>query len=71
MGKSKTKIYKSYDSNILEALFLKYKVSKYYIRQCINGSVQGIKPDNIKKDYVIMERANRNLVENLIKKTLE
>ena len=71
MGKSKTKIYKSYDSNILEALFLKYKVSKYNIRQCINSSVQGIKLDNIKKDYVIMERANRNLVENLIKKTLE
>lgn len=70
MDKSKTKNYKSYDSTVLEALFLKYKVSKYYIRQCINGTVQGIKPDNIKKDYVAMEKANKDVVFNLIKKTL-
>ncbi|SFD37034.1 hypothetical protein [Flavobacterium phragmitis] len=70
MDKSKTKNYKSYDSTVLEALFLKYKVSKYYIRQCINGTVQGIKPDNIKKDYLAMEKANKDAVFNLIKKTL-
>lgn len=70
MGKSKTKNYKSYDSTVLEALFLKYKVSKYYIRQCINGTVNGIKPDSIKKDYVIMEKANRETVMNLVRKTL-
>lgn len=70
MDKSKTKIYKSYDSNILEALFLKYGVSKYYIRQSVNGSVQGIKPDNIKRDYEIMEKANKNTVLQLIQKTL-
>ncbi|MFD2941019.1 hypothetical protein [Flavobacterium notoginsengisoli] len=70
MDKSKTKNYKSYDSTVLEALFLKYKVSKYYIRQCINGTVQGIKPDNIKKDYVMMEKANRDAAFNLVRKTL-
>ncbi|WDF62538.1 hypothetical protein [Flavobacterium sp. KACC 22763] len=70
MDKSKTKIYKSYDSNILEALFLKYGVSKYYIRQSINGAVHGVKPDNIKKDYIKMEKANKDLVLNLIRKTL-
>lgn len=69
--KSKTKIYKSYDSNILETLFVKYNVSKYYIRQCVNGSVHGIKPDNIKSDYVKMEKANKDLVANLIRKPLE
>lgn len=68
MDKSKTKIYKSYDSNILEALFLKYGVSKYYLRKCIAGSVQGIKPDNIKKDYVIMEKASKDIVSILLKK---
>lgn len=71
MGKSKTKNYNSYNSTILEALFLKYEVSKYYIRQCINGSVQGIKADNIKKDYSIMEKAHEELVSQLIKKTLK
>ncbi len=71
MSKSKTKIYKSYDSNVLEALFLKYNVSKYYIRQCVNGSVKGLKADDIKKDYIKMEKVNRDTVSNLIKKTLE
>ncbi|OXG05502.1 hypothetical protein BC749_101357 [Flavobacterium araucananum] len=70
MDKSKTKYYKSYDPNILEALFLKHAVSKYYIRQSINGSVQGTTPDNIKRDYLIMERANKNTVFNLIQETL-
>ena len=71
MNKSKTKIYKSYDSNILDALFLKYGVSKYYIRQSISGSVKGITPDAIKKDYLTMEKANKETVQNLIKTTLE
>ncbi|TDO69875.1 hypothetical protein EV143_11350 [Flavobacterium chryseum] len=70
MSKSKTKIYKSYDSNILEALFLKYGVSKYYIRQSIAGAVKGVKPDNIKKDYIKMEKASKDIVLNLIQKTL-
>ncbi|SEO62458.1 hypothetical protein SAMN05444671_4401 [Flavobacterium sp. CF108] len=70
MGKSKTKIYKSYDSNILEALFIKYGVSKYYIRQSISGSVQGITPESIKKDYLIMEKANKDTVMILIQKTM-
>ncbi|KQO33026.1 hypothetical protein ASF10_19700 [Flavobacterium sp. Leaf82] len=71
MDKSKTKIYKSYDSNILQALFLKYGLSKYYIRQSINGSVKGVIPDNIKKDYVIMEKANKETVSYLLQKTLK
>lgn len=71
MGKSKTKNYNSYDAAVLEALFLKYKVSKYYIRQCINGTVSGIKPDSIKKDYTIMEKANRDTVMNLMQKTMK
>lgn len=70
MDKSKTKIYKSYDSNILEALFLKYGVSKYYIRQSVNGTVQGITPDSIKKDYAVMEKASKDIIELLIQKTL-
>ena len=71
MSKSKTKIYKSYDSNILEALFLKYGVSKYYIRQSINGTVKGLTPDAIKKDYDKMVKANETTVQNFIDKTLE
>ncbi len=71
MSKSKTKIYNSYDSNILDALFLKYGVSKYYIRQSISGSVQGLTPDSIKKDYDKMVKANEQTVQNLIDKTLE
>ncbi|WP_035108795.1 hypothetical protein [Flavobacterium denitrificans] len=71
MDKSKTKNYNSYNSAILEALFLKYGVSKYYIRQCVKGSVQGIKADKIKKDYSIMEKVHSDMVSNLIKKTLD
>jgi hypothetical protein len=71
MGKNITNNYNSYDSNILEALFIKYRVSKYYIRQCINGSIKTLKADEIKKDYTIMEKANRETVANLLKKTLK
>ncbi|MHC0442009.1 hypothetical protein [Flavobacterium sp. 3-210] len=71
MDKSKTKNYNSYNSTILEALFLKYGVSKYYIRQCVKGAIKGIKADNIKKDYFIMEKAHGDIVSHLIKKSLE
>lgn len=70
MEKSKKKAYKTYDSHILDALFLKYGLSKYYIRQSISGSVQGITPDRIKKDYNIMEKASKHILEFLISKTL-
>ncbi|OXG04535.1 hypothetical protein BC749_10891 [Flavobacterium araucananum] len=70
MEESKTKIYQSYDSKILEALFLKYGLSKYYIRQSVNGSVQGIIPDNIKKDYAAMEKVSKEFVMILIQKTM-
>lgn len=70
MSKSKTKIYKSYDSNILDALFLKYGLTKYYIRQSISGSVKGLTPDSIRKDYHTMVKANEATVQNLIDKTL-
>lgn len=71
MNTNKNKIYKSYDSNILEALFLKYKVSKYYIRQSISGAVSGVKPDNIKKDYAKMLKANEQTIFNLLKNVTE
>ncbi|MDQ6529825.1 hypothetical protein [Flavobacterium sp. LHD-85] len=70
MDNSKQKIYKSYDSTILEALFLKYGVSKYYIRQSIKGAVQGITPDSIKKDYSTMEKASKEIIKLLIQKTM-
>ncbi|WP_294958770.1 hypothetical protein [uncultured Flavobacterium sp.] len=70
MSKSKTKNYNSYDAQILDALFIKYGVSKYYIRQSINGNVQGVTPDAIKKDFKIMEKAQQQAVQNLIDKTL-
>jgi hypothetical protein len=70
MSKNKTNIYKSYDSNILQALFLKYGVSKFYIRQSISGKVAGITPDAIKKDYKVMILENQKTIKNLIDKTL-
>ncbi|UUF14470.1 MULTISPECIES: hypothetical protein [Flavobacterium] len=71
MDKSKTKVYHSYDANILEALFVKYGLSKYYIRQCVNGTVHGITPDCIKKDYETMEKAHKDVIMNLIQTTLK
>jgi hypothetical protein len=69
MGKSKAKNSKTYDSNILQALFLKYSVSKYYIRQCINGSVNTIKADEIKKDYNTMKKAVENTISGFLNTT--
>lgn len=66
-----TKKYNSYDSNILDALFLKYGLTKYFIRQSIAGKVKGLTPDAIKKDYDKMVKANEQTVQNLIDKTLE
>jgi hypothetical protein len=71
MNESRTKVYKSYNSIILEALFIKYKVSKYYIRQCVSGKIKALIADDIKKDYVIMEKANKETVANLLKTTME
>jgi hypothetical protein len=69
MEKNKSKTYNSYDAHILEALFIKYGVSKYYIRKCLAGNAHGVKPDNIKKDYERMEKIIKNTVFNLIKNT--
>lgn len=70
MSKNTTKIYNSYDATILEALFIKYGISKFYIRQSISGKVTGILPDRIKKDYKAMVIENQKTVTNLITKTL-
>jgi hypothetical protein len=70
MSKNTIKNYNSYDSLALEALHVKYGVSKFYIRQSINDKVVGIKPDAIKKDYKAMVAENKKTVKNLIDKTL-
>ena len=69
MEKNKSRTYNSYDAHILEALFMKYGVSKCYIRKCLAGNAQGIKPDNIKKDYKAMEKIIRSTVSDLVKNT--
>jgi hypothetical protein len=51
MDNGKTKTYNSYDANILQVLFVKYGVSKYYIPKCLAGNAQGIKPDAIKNRF--------------------
>lgn len=70
MSKITTKNYNSYDGLALEALNVKYGVSKFYIRQSINGKVAGIIPDAIKKDYKAMVLENQKTIKNLIDKTL-
>ncbi|OCB75547.1 hypothetical protein B0A79_23835 [Flavobacterium piscis] len=69
MSKNTTKNYNSYDAVALEALYVKYGLSKFYIRQSINGKVVGITPDAIKKDYKSMVIENQKTVKNLIDKT--
>lgn len=70
MSKNNIKIaYNSYDPIVLQALFLKYNVSKFYIRQSIAGKVAGLTPDLIKKDYKSMVIENQKTVKNLIDKT--
>ncbi|WP_294963438.1 hypothetical protein [uncultured Flavobacterium sp.] len=70
MSKNTTKNYNSYDAVALQALHIKYGVSKFYIRQSINGKVAGITPDTIRKDYKAMVIENQKTVKNLIEKTL-
>lgn len=66
MDNGKAKIYNSYDARILQVLFIKYGVSKYYIRKCLAGNAHGIKPDAIRNDYVKMEKVIQNTLSNLI-----
>jgi hypothetical protein len=70
MDKNNTKKYNKYNEISLEALYLKYNVTKYYIRQCISGRKTGLLADSIMKDYKIMEMERKQIVNNLINKTL-
>ncbi|KRD11713.1 hypothetical protein ASE21_08420 [Flavobacterium sp. Root901] len=67
MAARKTNIYNSYNLDILEALFMKYRVSKYYIRKCLSGNAHGPKSDDIKKDYENMEKAVNNIIREFCK----
>jgi hypothetical protein len=66
MDNRNTKIYNSYNANILQVLFVRYGVSKHYIRKCLAGNAHGIKPDAIRNDYVEMEKVIRNTLSELI-----
>ncbi|KFF04278.1 hypothetical protein [Flavobacterium reichenbachii] len=67
MDESKTKVYRSYDLMILDALFVKYGVSKYYIRKCLAGNANGTKPDSIRKDYQLLEKAVKDAIAGFLK----
>lgn len=46
----------TYDQGIIKALAEKYRVTPYYIRQCLGGYSNSITADNIKLDYSILEK---------------
>lgn len=73
MNKETKKKHK-YNSKAIEILSNKYGLSDYYIKQSINGSVKGITPDTIKKDYKIivyeLEIAEKSAITRVLQNNL-
>ncbi len=56
MGKNNTKKNNSYNVIAVNAISVKFKISKRYVRQCIKGDRNSISADSIKKDYFELVR---------------
>lgn len=51
MDKNNIKKNNSYNVIAVNAISIKWKISKQYVRQCVRGDRNSISADNIKKDY--------------------
>ncbi|WGK94760.1 MULTISPECIES: hypothetical protein [Flavobacterium] len=51
MDKNNIKKNNSYNVIAVNAVSVKLKISKQYVRQCVRGDRKGISADNIKKEY--------------------
>ena len=51
IDKNNTKKYNSYNSLAVNAISVKFKISKQYVRQCLKGDKDSISSDYIKKEY--------------------
>jgi hypothetical protein len=45
----------TYDPKILDALVLKYGMTKVYIRTCLRGDNQSLTADKVKADYAALK----------------
>lgn len=62
MDKNNTKKNNTYNGIAVNAISVKWKISKQYVRQCIRGDRKSISADNIKKDYFDLVRKINNIL---------
>lgn len=53
----------TYDQRIIEALVVKYGLTKVYIRMCLRGGYTTITADKIKADYKQLEKEMKQTLE--------
>lgn len=46
----------TYDQGIIKALAEKYRITAFYVRQCLSGHSSSATADNIKLDYKTLEK---------------
>lgn len=46
----------TYDQGIIKAIAEKYRVTPFYVRQCLSGFSNSLTADKIKLDYGILEK---------------
>jgi hypothetical protein len=63
MDKNNIKKNNSYNVIAVNAISVKFKISKQYVRQCIKGDRNSISADNIKKDYQELVRKIEKALE--------
>ena len=65
MDKSKTKNKKyTYDVKILDALVVKYGMTKVYMRKCLRGDYVSLTADKVKSDYASLQKEMNEALKN-------
>jgi len=66
MNKSSQKN-KRHNALVIKKLAEKYGYTERYVRGCITGEFAGVMPDEVKKDYKIMENSINETIDKLQK----
>lgn len=71
MNKETKKKAFQYNQKAIDVLVSKYGLSRYFIKQSINGNRDGVTPDVIKKEYRSLvselEQAENKTIDNFLK----
>lgn len=64
MNKNNIKKANSYNVIAVNAISIKWNISKQYVRQCIRGDRNSISADTIKKDYLTLVKKIEDVLNN-------